>query len=122
MKIICYLSGLSLLVLLNCCYASTKNNNHPIHHNTQQHHKTQHIKKHANKKKPSYPININSADIKQLATIKGIGVKRAAAIVKYRKKHGPFRNINELTTIRGINNSKIQKIRSQITLDHTLIK
>jgi competence protein ComEA len=47
-------------------------------------------------------INLNTADAKTLSkSIKGIGVKRALAIVKYRDEHGAFKSINELSQVPG---------------------
>ena len=48
------------------------------------------------------PINLNTADAKQLSkSVKGIGVKRAEAIIKYREAHGPFKSISELSQVPG---------------------
>lgn len=35
-------------------------------------------------------VNINQAGIEQLRCLKGVGEKRAAAIVAFREAHGPF--------------------------------
>ncbi len=58
-------------------------------------------------------ININTADSKTLQTIKGIGPKKAEAIINYRNKHGKFDNINELIKIsqKGINQKWLDKIK-----------
>lgn len=40
-------------------------------------------------------VNINSADAKALAGLKGIGPKRAQAIVAYREKNGNFKSVGE---------------------------
>ena len=49
------------------------------------------------------PLNINSADAAALAsTIKGVGMKKAQAIVSYRKQHGKFHSIDELSNVKGI--------------------
>jgi len=48
-------------------------------------------------------ININKADEKVLAhSYKGIGKKRAEAIIKYRVKYGNFKSVAELAEVRGI--------------------
>jgi competence ComEA-like helix-hairpin-helix protein len=46
-------------------------------------------------------VNINKANFKTLKTVKGIGSKRASAILHYRAKHGAFKNINELRKLKG---------------------
>ena len=48
-------------------------------------------------------ININTADATTLASIlKGVGLKKAEAIVEYRKTYGPFHDIQELAEVSGI--------------------
>ena len=47
-------------------------------------------------------VNINTADKEVLMTIKGIGEKRAEAIIAYREKNGPFKTIDQLAEIRGV--------------------
>jgi competence protein ComEA len=60
-------------------------------------------------------VNINSADAKTIASnLKGIGIKKANAIVKYRKKHGSFKSIEDLENVKGIGKKTIQKNRSEI--------
>ena len=64
------------------------------------------------------PVNINAADADTLARdLKGIGLKRAQAIVEYRTKHGPFRSADELSQIKGIGAKVIQKNRADIRTD-----
>lgn len=63
------------------------------------------------------PVNINSADAATLAQeLKGIGLKRAQAIVDYRTKHGPFKSADELSLIKGIGTKVIQRNRADIRL------
>ncbi|MFT7372135.1 MAG: competence protein ComEA [Oleiphilaceae bacterium] len=58
----------------------------------------------------SEKININTADAKHIASsLKGIGLKKAAAIIEYRKTYGPFQNIEELTSVSGIGDATVQK-------------
>lgn len=48
-------------------------------------------------------ININSADINSLQTLKGIGPKRAQAIIEYRSKNGVFTSVDDLGKVKGLN-------------------
>ena len=48
------------------------------------------------------PININTADKELLMTIKGVGEKRAEAIIAYRKQNGPFKSVDQLAKIKGL--------------------
>lgn len=61
-------------------------------------------------------ININTASAEELASIKGIGEKRAESIIEYRLKNGRFLSISELENIEGIGKSTIEKISDMITV------
>lgn len=60
-------------------------------------------------------ININSATLEELQTIKGIGKKKAEAILQYRKEHGPFRTKDDLLQVKGIGKKALEAIESQVT-------
>ena len=58
------------------------------------------------------PVDINTADAKTLAAnINGVGNKKAEEIVQYRDKHGPFKSADDLTKVKGIGPSLIEKNR-----------
>ena len=61
------------------------------------------------------PVNINSADKTALMQIKGIGEKRAEAIIAYREKNGPFKSVEELTEIDGIGPSLVKTNKSLLS-------
>ncbi|HEY5715382.1 MAG TPA: helix-hairpin-helix domain-containing protein [Psychromonas sp.] len=61
-------------------------------------------------------ININMATIQQLATIKGIGDKKAQAIIDYREVNGDFTDLTELVNVKGIGEATLKKIEPFITL------
>jgi competence protein ComEA len=64
------------------------------------------------------PVNINSANAATLSQeLKGIGMKRAQAIVDYRQKHGPFKSADELTLVKGIGPAVIARNRDSIRTD-----
>lgn len=49
------------------------------------------------------PINLNDADVNALSkSMKGIGLKRAEAIVKFREAHNGFKSINDLSQVPGL--------------------
>ncbi|MCG8609725.1 MAG: ComEA family DNA-binding protein [Pseudomonadales bacterium] len=55
-------------------------------------------------------ININTADAQTLAsTLKGVGIKKAQAIIEYRKTYGPFAHIEELADVKGIGKATVSK-------------
>ena len=60
-------------------------------------------------------VNINTATLEELQTIKGIGKKKAEAILQYRKEHGPFRTKEELLQVKGIGKKALEAIESQVT-------
>jgi competence protein ComEA len=64
------------------------------------------------------PVNINSADATTLSReLKGIGMKRAQAIVEYRTKHGPFKSPDELALVKGIGPAAVAKNRELIRIE-----
>lgn len=62
------------------------------------------------------PVDINSADAKAIAAaMAGVGAKKAEAIVAERDKNGPFKSIDDLTRVKGINAKTIEANRARIT-------
>ena len=73
-----------------------------------------HMKKAEHKRVDSTaPVDINTANAKQLATLKGIGIKKAAAITAYRDKNGAFKSINDLASVRGISVKSVARLIKQ---------
>ncbi|MBR4728129.1 MAG: ComEA family DNA-binding protein [Clostridia bacterium] len=65
---------------------------------------------------PGTRIDINTADLSQLQQLKGVGEKKAQAILDYREKNGRFRSLDELTLISGISASIVENNRELLTL------
>lgn len=64
------------------------------------------------------PVNVNTADAETIsAELSGIGLARAAAIVAYRKEHGPFRSIEELLNVKGIGERTLELNAENIRLE-----
>lgn len=62
-------------------------------------------------------INLNQASVEELASqLKGIGRKRAQAIVNYRETQGPFLSLEQLVEVPGISVSMLEQNRSRLTL------
>ena len=62
-------------------------------------------------------IDINQADAAQLAEgLVGIGLSKAEAIVRYREQFGPFESVDELSEVKGIGTSTIERNRARIRL------
>src|SRR5690606_41535791 len=62
-------------------------------------------------------INLNTAELNQLSKLPGIGIKTAQNILDYRKKSGRFKSINELREVKGIGQSKLNKIKKYLYID-----
>ncbi len=62
-------------------------------------------------------ININTATIKELTTLKGIGKKKAKSIVEHREKAGPFATIEDLKNVKGVGDKIFNKIKDQIAVE-----
>ena len=58
-------------------------------------------------------VDINSASKKELMSIKGIGAKKADAILKMRKE-SCFKSIEDLAKVKGIGKKFIQKHKSDL--------
>lgn len=64
------------------------------------------------------PVNVNTADAETIsAELKGIGLTKAQAIVEYRKKHGPFKNADELSLVKGIGERTVEINRADIRVE-----
>jgi len=61
-------------------------------------------------------VNINKADKAELMSVKGIGEKKAIAIIDYRKKHGKFKSVNELVKVKGLGEKSVKKFSKEITV------
>lgn len=62
------------------------------------------------------PVNINTATVEQLETVKGIGKKRAQAIVAHREKNGPFKSVDDLASVKGFGKHFVEKHRASLTV------
>ncbi len=60
-------------------------------------------------------VNINTAGIDELKTLKGIGEGKAQAIVDYRKER-KFSSIDELKNVKGIGDKLYNKIKDDVVV------
>ena len=60
-------------------------------------------------------ININTADIKTLVSLPGIGEARARDIIAYRNENGAFESTEDIKKVSGIKDSIYNKIKDLIT-------
>jgi len=63
------------------------------------------------------PVNVNTADAETIsAELQGVGLSKANAIVNYRKTHGPFKSVDDLTLVKGIGERTVEINRADILL------
>lgn len=60
------------------------------------------------------PLDLNTATAEQLDALPGVGPATAAAIVDYRRQHGPFRSVDGLLQVRGIGPAKLDAIKGLV--------
>ncbi|MBO4676916.1 MAG: helix-hairpin-helix domain-containing protein [Oscillospiraceae bacterium] len=66
---------------------------------------------------PNGCLNLNTASVKELAELPGIGPVLAERIVEYRRTIGHFRYPYEITDISGIDEKIYTALRDRITAD-----
>ncbi|MBL0432563.1 ComEA family DNA-binding protein [Aeromonas hydrophila] len=64
--------------------------------------------------KESGKVNLNTANINELTALKGIGEKKAQAIVDYREKQGKFTTVDQLADVSGIGPATLEANRDMI--------
>ena len=63
-------------------------------------------------------VDINRANAQEIAvSLKGVGIKKAEAIVQYREQHGSFKTIEELVNVKGIGTRTVE-----LNMDNIQIK
>jgi competence protein ComEA len=66
------------------------------------------------KQLPARPFDLNTATLKQLEELPGVGPVTAHAILDFRERSGPFKSVNDLLVIPRISKKKLEKIRPYI--------
>lgn len=62
-------------------------------------------------------VNINTADKETLMTIKGVGEKRADAIIAYRESNGEFKSVEDLSKVSGVSTTIVDENRENLSVD-----
>ena len=63
-------------------------------------------------------VNVNEADAASIANmLVGVGISRAQAIVDYRDQYGRFYSAEELTAVKGIGQSTVERNLSRISIE-----
>jgi competence protein ComEA len=61
-------------------------------------------------------IDINHAQTKDLLSLKGIGMKKAKAIMTYRQTNGPFTHVDDLLKVQGIGKHVLAENKSRLKI------
>lgn len=61
-------------------------------------------------------VQLNQATAEQLQTLPGIGPALAERIVAFRKEHGPFKSLEQLTEVKGIGQNKFDAFKDRLAL------
>ncbi len=61
-------------------------------------------------------VNLNSADVRALTMLPGIGRETALKIIEYRSQNGSYKSIEDLIYIKGIGVKKLEKIKKYVTI------
>lgn len=61
-------------------------------------------------------VHVNTAGPDELETLPGIGPARAADIIAYRERDGPFQSVEDLLQVPGIGPATLERLRDQVQL------
>ncbi len=61
-------------------------------------------------------VNINTASKAELMSVRGIGEKRAEAIIAYRDQNGPFKSVDDLESVQGVGPAILKDNRDSLTV------
>lgn len=62
------------------------------------------------------PVNLNTADVSELAGLPGIGQGLAQRIIDYRAEHGSFESPEDIMEVSGIGEKKYEGLREYVTV------
>jgi competence protein ComEA len=74
------------------------------------HPKGQEAAKPAQEEEEGVKVSINSATAEELSkALKGVGLKKAQAIVSYREEYGPFKSVEDLKQVPGMGGKLVER-------------
>lgn len=68
---------------------------------------------------PAGVVNINTADVSQLAFLPRVGLKAAQRIIDYRTQHGPFHKTSDLMQVKGFGEKSFTRLSPYLAVDGT---
>lgn len=90
--------------------------NHYLSRPTLESNKTKQSSGQSNSTSSSIKVNINTATAEQLQQLHGVGEKKAQEILEYRRQHGRFKSIEELTNVKGFGPKMFEKNKNMIRI------
>lgn len=61
-------------------------------------------------------VDLNKANQAELESVKGIGPKKAKAIIDHRDKNGPFKSVDDLAKVKGFGKASVDKVRTELSV------
>ncbi len=61
-------------------------------------------------------VDLNTASMEQLQSVKGIGPAKAKAITEYRQKNGPFKTVDELEKVPGFGAKSVSNMKPEFSI------
>ncbi len=61
-------------------------------------------------------VNLNTATEDELSSLPGVGPSKASAVVSWRKKHGAFKEVAELTKVKGFGHKTLGRLKPNLTV------
>ena len=61
-------------------------------------------------------VNLNTATLEELESLKGVGPVKAQAIIDYRKKNGGFKSTADLDNVPGFGDKTMANLKSEISV------
>ena len=63
-----------------------------------------------------FALDLNTATVAELKALKGIGQKKAEAIVAYREANGAFKSVDELKKVKGIGDKILKGLEGELSV------